>query len=403
MSKITLTNLANLQNENTAVNDINSNNATITTAFDNTLSRDGTAPNTMGSNLDMNNNQILNLPTPATVNSPARLIDVVSNPTLSVPPTGTSGHTVPFLDGNNTWSGTNAFAAISSSGITTPAIVLNGTTLNSVIGTGAVVLSASPTLTGTLQVPTIAGGSTASSVLTIQSTTSVGTTDAIVFQTATQTERARITTAGRLGINTAVPQARLHVNANASTNPTNAGSHLLMITGADTVSQGIQLDCFGTGAIPQIIFRVARGTGASPSAVQSGDILFNEGMYGFDGTAYQQATAVQGLANETFSTGHHGGHLLFYTTPAGGSITESMRINGSGGVGVGTTTDPGVGALLATDVYTNNATFLVRTKTALTNSAAAQTATLTNAPTAGNPTKWFAIDDNGTSRKIPAW
>jgi hypothetical protein len=28
---------------------------------------------------------------------------------------------------------------------------------------------------------------------------------------------------------------------------------------------------------------------------------------------------------------------------------------------------------------------------------------VTNAPAAGNPTKWIAIDDNGTSRKIPAW
>src|SRR6266436_6918774 len=60
MSKITLTDLANLQNETTAVNAINANNATLKTASDNTLSRDGTSPNTMGANLDMNGFQILN-------------------------------------------------------------------------------------------------------------------------------------------------------------------------------------------------------------------------------------------------------------------------------------------------------------------------------------------------------
>ena len=60
MSKISLTNLVNLQNETTAVNAINNNNAALTTAFDNTLSRDGTSPNTMGANLDMNGFQILN-------------------------------------------------------------------------------------------------------------------------------------------------------------------------------------------------------------------------------------------------------------------------------------------------------------------------------------------------------
>jgi len=109
MTKITLTDLANLQNENTAVNAINNNNAVLKTAFDNTLSRDGTVPNQMGNILDMNSNQIINLPAPSTVNSPARLIDVVSNPTITIPGTGTSGHVVPFLDGNNTFSGTDTF------------------------------------------------------------------------------------------------------------------------------------------------------------------------------------------------------------------------------------------------------------------------------------------------------
>lgn len=107
MSKISLTDLVNLQNETTAVNAINANNAVIETAFDNTLSRDGTQPNTMGASLDMNSNQIINLPAPSSVNSPARLIDVVSNPTITVPGTGTSGHVVGFLDTNNTTSGNN--------------------------------------------------------------------------------------------------------------------------------------------------------------------------------------------------------------------------------------------------------------------------------------------------------
>lgn len=40
---------------------------------------------------------------------------------------------------------------------------------------------------------------------------------------------------------------------------------------------------------------------------------------------------------------------------------------------------------------------------AFTDGAAAQTGTLTNAPAAGNPTKWIPINDNGTTRYIPAW
>ncbi len=92
MSKITLTDLVNLTNQTTAVNAINSNNAVLKTASDNTLSRDGTSPNTMSAFLDMNSNQIINLPLPATAGSPVRLQDVQAGATVTnIPPGGTTG------------------------------------------------------------------------------------------------------------------------------------------------------------------------------------------------------------------------------------------------------------------------------------------------------------------------
>jgi len=108
---ISLTNLVNLTNQTTAVNAINANNAVITTAFEDVLSLSGTAPNQMQSNLDMNNNQILNLPSPASMNSPVRLQDVASNPTITVPPVGTSGAVVGLLNANKTDSGHNTFSS----------------------------------------------------------------------------------------------------------------------------------------------------------------------------------------------------------------------------------------------------------------------------------------------------
>ena len=45
----------------------------------------------------------------------------------------------------------------------------------------------------------------------------------------------------------------------------------------------------------------------------------------------------------------------------------------------------------------------LQTSSALTNGAGAGAGTITNAPAAGNPTKWVAINDNGTLRYIPAW
>lgn len=52
---------------------------------------------------------------------------------------------------------------------------------------------------------------------------------------------------------------------------------------------------------------------------------------------------------------------------------------------------------------TGDAANLLHTGQNMTNFAAAALGTLTNAPVAGNPTKWIQIDDNGTARRIPAW
>lgn len=50
-----------------------------------------------------------------------------------------------------------------------------------------------------------------------------------------------------------------------------------------------------------------------------------------------------------------------------------------------------------------DATALIKSSTALNNGAGAAAGTLLNAPAAGNPTKWVPINDNGTTRYIPAW
>ena len=62
MAKLTHANLTQLSsNETSAVNTINANGALTEAALENTLSRDGTSPNTMGASLDMNSNKILNV------------------------------------------------------------------------------------------------------------------------------------------------------------------------------------------------------------------------------------------------------------------------------------------------------------------------------------------------------
>lgn len=73
MAKLSLTTIAAGYG---SVDALNANFDAIEAAVENTLSRDGTTPNTMSANLDMNSKRILNLPAPVSSSEPARLQDV---------------------------------------------------------------------------------------------------------------------------------------------------------------------------------------------------------------------------------------------------------------------------------------------------------------------------------------
>lgn len=74
MAKLTLTDIANGFSTST-VHRLNANNDAIEAALEKTLSRDGTSPNEMEADLDMNSNQILNLPQAVDDTEPVRKIE----------------------------------------------------------------------------------------------------------------------------------------------------------------------------------------------------------------------------------------------------------------------------------------------------------------------------------------
>ena len=126
MPKITLTDLSNLNNELTVVNVINGNNNDIETALENTLSRDGTAPNAMEANLDMNNNRIINLPAPVGTGEPARKAELDAH--LSA-----TQVLVDEAEGFATAAASSASAANTSAGIANNAAANANTALNSTL------------------------------------------------------------------------------------------------------------------------------------------------------------------------------------------------------------------------------------------------------------------------------
>lgn len=80
-------------------------------------------------------------------------------------------------------------------------------------GSGALVFGTTPTFTTNITAPLHIGGTAVSSSLTLQSTSGAGSTDFIAFQTASQTERMRIISNGRVGIGTTTPSGLFNVTA----------------------------------------------------------------------------------------------------------------------------------------------------------------------------------------------
>lgn len=91
-------------NPTAAGNTINDNLTAISTAIEDTLSRDGTVPNQMAAQLDMNTNEILNVGPPSAGASAARWMDLTGSITLTgMPIPSLVGATGKFLtnDGTN--------------------------------------------------------------------------------------------------------------------------------------------------------------------------------------------------------------------------------------------------------------------------------------------------------------
>jgi hypothetical protein len=195
--------------------------------------------------------------------------------------------------------------------------------------------------------PLHTGGSGAASTLTLQSTSGAGTTDAIIGLTGSQVERFRITTGGLFNIGPNVaPDALLTVNANAGATVAPVGpTALLHLVSADATDGWVTMDAFG-GA-PRVAMRRADGTLASKTAVLSGEVLGSIVPYGWDGSAYSFGANFQFVTAENYGA-NRGTLWRVFTTPIGSStIAEAMRANPSGGLSVGSTTDGGIGVILA--------------------------------------------------------
>lgn len=108
MSKIDVTNIDSLTNEQSFITRTNANYAEIETKSDSFLSRDGTSPNQMAADLDMNTHRILNLPAAVSAGEPVRFAEFqLGTPGPAGPPGAAGTPGAAGAAGTNGTNGTN--------------------------------------------------------------------------------------------------------------------------------------------------------------------------------------------------------------------------------------------------------------------------------------------------------
>ena len=157
--------------------------------------------------------------------------------------------------------------------------------------------------------------------------------DTIAF-TEGGVESMRIDSSGNVGIGTSSPTNRLTINSVSGTSPS------LLLQGQDNTERLSITSAGASGGTPVFGAFSSRGTTASPTAAQSGDALGYYQLGGYDGSAFNRSAWIQGLAAENYSATNRGSILAFSTTPnASTTIAERMRIDSSGNLLVGTTSN----------------------------------------------------------------
>lgn len=124
----------------------------------------------------------------------------------------------------------------------------------------------------------------------------------------------------RLGIRTASPSYGIHMVGANSANALFAIDHI-----EDTAGN------------PGVLFRKARGTVSVPTDVQNGDDVGFIGSTSYS-NGWSGTSRIFFSIDGTFTTGQRPpSRIAFWTNEANGSLTERVRIDKSGNVGIGTT------------------------------------------------------------------
>ena len=285
-----------------------------------------------------------------------------TSPTLVTPLLGTpTSGTLTNCTGLPIATGVSGLGTGIATFLATPSSANLAAAVTDETGSGALVFGTSPTLatptfTTSATFPLHIGGTGTTSTLTLRSTSGVGTTGAdIIFQSGNNgaTETMRILNSGNVGIGTASPAAKLHVNGESiiggdSSNGfrfAKSGSTNYIQSGSSNVAAAIEFGGWYSASF--MILDASGNLGIGTTAptinttgrvlhVHSPDVSTGAISHYTNGTSGAAATdgfiVGKWVDNNCLVWNYEATSLIFGT-----NTVERMRIDSSGNVGIGTT------------------------------------------------------------------
>lgn len=346
---------------------------------------------------------------------------------------------------NFTVNAKGLITAVGSNVVIAPAGTLSGTTLN------ATVVNSSLTSVGTLTSLNVAGNISAANFSGSSSGTNTGDVTLAAFgstpnnngaslsgqvltlqpadnthpggvSTTTQTFGGNKTFSGQTAVsNTSTTAFTINSTAfvfDATNNALGIGVQPSTNTFIDGVNstgatKRFVLTGYGVGSVVGTRGRFARGTSGTPAAAQAGDVLNFMSGQGYGTSQFPAAsTGVMNLvAAETFTNTSNATYATFSVTPTGAvTSSEALRINSTGNILIGTTTDNGNNKLQVNGSFLAGTATLTDAANIATNASLANRFTVTLAgnrnlsaptnPTDGQKVIWIFTQDATGGRTL---
>ena len=258
----------------------------------------------------------------------------LTSPTLTTPALGTpASGTLTSCTGLPVSTGISGLGTGVATFLATPSSANLAAAVTGETGSGGLVFDTSPTIvtptiTTSATVPLVIGGTAVGSTLTLQSTSGVGTSDAIIAQVGNNgaTESWRVITTGEF---IKGHTARIAVGAAGTVFPA-IQQHGAAAAAASFANYSWVA---GTGGPVNYLCKSRSGTIGTRGIVSSGDSLGSLNFQGDDGTNFVPAATVAAASDGTPGANDMPGRLMLSTTADGASaVTERMRIDSVGNV-----------------------------------------------------------------------